>query len=88
VGDQGSLADALDAPTNGAVQRFFTRWYAWAVRSRLEPGKQAAAALKRHLDGVVRFANHPITNGENCRFPTSVGYASAAALLVVKIDIG
>ena len=30
-----------------AVKRFFTRWYAWAVRSRLEPVKQVAATLKR-----------------------------------------
>ena len=46
-----------------AVKRFFTRWYAWAVRSRLEPVKQVAATLKRHLDGVLRFVKHPITNG-------------------------
>lgn len=46
-----------------AVKRFFTRWYGWAVRSRLEPVKQVAATLKRHLDGVLRFVKHPITNG-------------------------
>ena len=46
-----------------AVKRFFTHWYGWAVRSRLEPVKQVAAQLKRHLDGVLRFAKHPITNG-------------------------
>jgi transposase len=46
-----------------AVKRFFTRWYGWAVRSRLEPVKQVAATLKRHLAGVLRFVTHPITNG-------------------------
>jgi transposase len=46
-----------------AVKRFFNRWYGWAVRSRLEPVKQVAATLKRHLDGVLRFVTHPITNG-------------------------
>ena len=46
-----------------AVKRFFTRWYGWAVRSRLEPVKDVAATLKRHLAGVLRFAKHPITNG-------------------------
>ena len=46
-----------------AVTRFFTRWYGWAVRSRLEPVKRVAATLKRHLDGVLRFVKHPITNG-------------------------
>ena len=25
--------------------------------------KQVAATLKRHLDGVLRFVKHPITNG-------------------------
>jgi len=46
-----------------AVQRFFARWYAWAIRSRLKPIRAAAATLKRHLDGVLRFVKHPITNG-------------------------
>ena len=48
---------------HAAVQRFFTRWYGWAVRSRLEPVKDVAATLKRHLAGVLRFVKHPITNG-------------------------
>lgn len=48
---------------SAAVKRFFTRWYAWAVRSRLQPVKNVAATLKRHLDGVLRFVKHPITNG-------------------------
>jgi transposase len=46
-----------------AVRRFFTRWYGWAVRSRLEPVKEVAATLKRHLAGVLRFVTYPITNG-------------------------
>jgi transposase len=46
-----------------AVKRFFARWYAWAVRSRLEPVKHVAAMLKRHLEGVLRYVTHPITNG-------------------------
>ncbi len=46
-----------------AVKRFFTRWYGWALRSRLEPVRQGAATLKRHLAGVLRFVKHPITNG-------------------------
>jgi transposase len=46
-----------------AVKRFFTQWYGWAVRSRLDPVKEVAATLKRHLAGVLRFVTHPITNG-------------------------
>ena len=48
---------------SAAVKRFFTKWYVWAIRSRLEPVKQVAATLKRRLDGVLRFVKHPITNG-------------------------
>ena len=40
-----------------AVKRFFTHWYGWAVRSRLEPVRHVAATLKRHLDGVLRFVS-------------------------------
>jgi hypothetical protein len=27
------------------------------------PSKKVAGTLKRHLDGVLRFVKHPITNG-------------------------
>ena len=46
-----------------AVHRFFAQWYAWAIRSRLESVKVVARMLKRHREGVLRFARHPITNG-------------------------
>jgi transposase len=46
-----------------AVTRFFSQWYGWAVRARLDPVKKVAGMLKRHLDGVLRFVKHPITNG-------------------------
>jgi hypothetical protein len=59
-----------------AVARFFSRWYGWAVRSRLAPVKKVAAMLKRHLAGVLRFAKHPITNGvaEGLKMPTHDNY--------------
>ena len=46
-----------------AVRRFYDRWYGWAIRSRLEPVKKVARMIHRHLDGVLRFVQHPITNG-------------------------
>jgi transposase len=46
-----------------AVRRFFDRWYGWAIRSRLDPVKHVARMIRRHLDGVLRFAQHPLTNG-------------------------
>lgn len=48
---------------NAAARRFFKRWYGWARRSRLEPIRRVAATLKRHVEGLLRYCRHPITNG-------------------------
>ena len=57
------FSDERRPERHAAVKRFFTRWYGWAIRSRLAPVKQVAKTLKRHLAGVLRFVQHPITNG-------------------------
>lgn len=46
-----------------ALERFYRRWYAWAVRSRLAPIQRVAKTIHRHLDGVLRYCQHRITNG-------------------------
>ena len=46
-----------------AVARFFRQWYGWARRSQLEPIRRVAKTLRRHLDGVLRYCRHRITNG-------------------------
>ena len=46
----------------GAADRHFRDWYGWAMRSRLEPIKQAARMIKRHYDNIVTYFQHPITN--------------------------
>jgi len=46
-----------------AAARFFRRWFHWARCSRLEPVRRSAATLKRHVDGILRYCQHPITNG-------------------------
>jgi transposase len=45
-----------------AAGRFFRGWYGWARRSRLEPIRRVAATLQAHLDGVLRYVRHRITN--------------------------
>jgi transposase len=49
------------------MRAYFTRWYDWAVHSRLEPIIKAAKTLRRHLENIITFAQHRITNalGEN-----------------------
>jgi len=44
------------------MRNFFKRWYFWATHSRLEPIKKAAKTLKSHVDNIVTYARHRITN--------------------------
>jgi transposase len=42
---------------------FLDRWYRWAIRSRLEPMKDAARTVKRHRDGILASFESRIANG-------------------------
>jgi transposase len=44
------------------AEGFFRRWYAGAMRCRLEPIKRAARTLKAHVAGLYSYVEHPITN--------------------------
>ncbi|MBK8229986.1 MAG: ISL3 family transposase [Candidatus Eisenbacteria bacterium] len=46
----------------GAADRHFKSWYAWAVRSRLEPMKKVANMIKRYYDNIATYFTLPITN--------------------------
>ena len=45
------------------AQGFLKRWYFWATHSRLEPIKRAAATIRRHWDGILRWFTSKLTNG-------------------------
>jgi transposase len=45
-----------------AARSFFNRWYGWASRSRLDPILEAGRTLKRHIDNILTFIKHRITN--------------------------
>ena len=45
-----------------AAEGYFKRWYASAIRSRLEPIKKVARTLKSHLDNLLNYFAYPITN--------------------------
>jgi transposase len=49
----------------GVAKRFFQRWYNWATRSRLEPLKAVARTLKGHLQNVLTYVEHRITNAQS-----------------------
>ena len=45
------------------AERFLKRWYFWATHSRLEPMKRAAATIRRHWEGILRWFTSKLTNG-------------------------
>lgn len=47
---------------SGYARQFFDRWYGWASRSRLRPMIQKAKMLKRHLDNLLTYTKHKVTN--------------------------
>lgn len=57
-----ALADLWDYRSPAWGRKYWERWHAWAVRSRLEPMKKVAAMIKGHLKGVLNFFAHRITN--------------------------
>lgn len=44
------------------ARKLFDRWYAWAIRSRLEPIKNVARMLKAHLPNLLTYLRRRITN--------------------------
>jgi transposase len=46
----------------GNARKFFDQWYGWATHSRLKPIIKVAKMLKRHLDNILTYFRHGITN--------------------------
>lgn len=46
----------------GWARRFFKDWFRWVSRSRLKPVIAVAQMLKRHLDNLLTYLKHHITN--------------------------
>jgi transposase len=46
----------------GWARRFFRQWFGWVTRSRLQPMIEVAYLLKRHLDNLLTYLKHRITN--------------------------
>jgi len=58
-----AFQDLYDQPSAEAAADHLKRWYFWATHSRLEPIIEAARAVKRHWDGVLRWFDSNIANG-------------------------
>lgn len=42
--------------------KFWRRWYFWATHSRLEPIREAARTVKDHIDNIMTYFRHRVTN--------------------------
>jgi transposase len=56
------LRDLWHYRRRGWAAKHFADWYQWAVRSRLPPVRRVASMLKGHLDNVLTYFDHRITN--------------------------
>lgn len=45
------------------AEAYLQRWYAWAIRSRLEPITVFARSIRSHWDGVLRWFTSRVNNG-------------------------
>jgi transposase len=52
----------FDLKAAWAARRNFARWFAWAIRSQLEPIKRVARTLQRYWDQIENYFRHRITN--------------------------
>ena len=46
----------------GWARRHFDKWYAWAIRCRLEPIKEKARMVKNHLPHILTYFKHRISH--------------------------
>jgi len=45
------------------AERYFGKWFGWAIRSQLEPIKKVARMCKAHVGNILTFFVHRLTNG-------------------------
>jgi transposase len=49
----------------GWARKAWEKWYAWAIRSQLEPIKQVARMVKAHLEGILTAIVRGVTNARS-----------------------
>ena len=42
--------------------KFWMRWYFWATHSRLAPIRKVAETIRRHIENILTYSQHPVTN--------------------------
>lgn len=65
--------------TEGWARRFFKDWFGWVSRSRLKPVVEVAQMLKRHLNNLLTYLKHHITNAVTEGLNSKIQSLKAAA---------
>ena len=63
----------------GSARKFFKKWYFSATHSRLEPVIKVAKMLKRHIENILTFIKHRITNAFAEGINSSIQHIKATA---------
>jgi transposase len=58
-----AFQEVYSQPTREWGELFLDRWYSWAIRSRLDPIKDAARTILKHRDGILGWFDSHIANG-------------------------
>jgi transposase len=54
------------------ARKFFRKWYGWATRCRLKPIVEVAKTLNRHLNNLLTYFRHRITNAKSEGFNSRI----------------
>ncbi len=57
------LGDILDRRQPNVVQKLLEKWCSWASRSRLPAFVRTGKTIRDHMDGIVAYVRHRISNG-------------------------
>ena len=57
------LRETLDRKQINVVRGMLVHWRTCAMRSKVEPMKKVAALVRRHMEGIVAWAQNRQTNG-------------------------
>jgi transposase len=74
-----SFAAFWDYRAPKAAQRFFNSWSTRAMRSRIEPMKKVTLMLRRHVNGLLNYTKHRITNAAAEGFNSTIQALKANA---------
>ena len=74
-----TLLDLWTYSYDKPARAFFKKWYWWATHSRLKPVISVAKMLKKHLDNIMTYLKHRITNATAEGFNSKIQTIKSAA---------